>query len=143
VITNGESDDHQPVGLRDATDAFNARDLDRFADAVADDVAFQGPGGIGGEGKTACVVFYRSLFDAFPGERLEIRDVHVAEDVTVEEGTFSGTHTGMARPGRAVGLDYVLVLRSKDGEQVSMSLMLDRLLILEQLGPIGDGGELL
>ena len=82
---------------------------DRFADAVADDVAFQRPCGIGGEGKTESV----------------------------------GTHTGIARTGRAVALDYVLVLRSKDGKQVSMSLMLERLLMLEQLGLTGDGGELL
>ena len=92
-----------------ATDALNARDLGRFADGLADDVAFQGPGGIGGEGKTACVAFYRSLFDAFPDARLEIHDVHVADDVTVEEGTFTGTHTGIARTGRAVALDYVQV----------------------------------
>ena len=123
------------------TDAFNARDLDRFADALADDIAFQGPGGIGGEGKAACVAFYRSLFDAFPDARLEVHAVYVADDVTVEEGTFTGTHTGIARTGRAVALDYVQVLRSKDGHQVSMSLVLDRLLMLEQLGLTGDAGE--
>ena len=116
------------------TDAFNARDLGRFADGLADDVAFQGPGDIGGEGKTACVAFYRGLFDAFPDARLEVHDVHVADDVTVEEGTFTGTHTGIARTGRAVALDYVQILRSRDGKQVSMSLTLDRLLMLEQLG---------
>jgi hypothetical protein len=123
------------------TDAFNARDLDRFADALADDIAFQGPGGIGGDGKAACVAFYRSLFDAFPDARLEVHAVYVADDVTVEEGTFTGTHTGIARTGRAVALDYVQVLRSKDGHQVSMNLVLDRLLMLEQLGLIGDAAE--
>jgi ketosteroid isomerase-like protein len=117
-----------------ATDAFNARDLDRFADAVADDVAFRG--------KTACVAFYRRLFDALTDARFATHDVHIVDDVSVEEGTFTGTHTGIARTGRAVALDYVPVLRSKDGKQLSTSLMLDRLLMLEQLGLTGDGGEL-
>lgn len=124
-----------------ATDAFNARDPDRFADAVADDVAFRGPGGVGGVGKTACVAFYRRLFDAFPDARFATHDVHFVDDVSVEESRLTGTHTGIARAGRAVALDYVLVLRSKDGKQVSTSLMLDWLLMLDQLGLTGDGGE--
>jgi hypothetical protein len=123
------------------TDALNARDLDRFADRLADDLAFQGPGGIGGAGKTACVSFYRGLFDAFPDAQLQVHDVHVADDVTVEEGTFIGTHTGVARTGRSVALGYVQVLRHRDGKQVGLSLMLDRLLLLEQLGLVADAGE--
>lgn len=125
-----------------ATDAFDAGDLDRFADAVADDVAFRAPGGIGGEGNTACVAFYRRLFDAFPDARFATHDVHIVDDVSVEEGTFTGTHTGIAGTGRAVALDHVLVLRSKDGKQLSTSLTLARLPMLEQLGLTGDGGEL-
>ena len=117
-----------------ATDAFNARDLDRFADAVADDVAFQRPCGIGGEGKTESVAFYP--FSPFPPP-------HSPALPYYRRGGHFRTHTGIARTGRAVALDYVLVLRSKDGKQVSMSLMLERLLMLEQLGLTGDGGELL
>jgi hypothetical protein len=123
------------------SDAFNARDLDRFADTLADDIVFQGPDGICSEGKPACVAFYRRLFDAFPDARLEVRAVHVADEVIVEEGTFTGTHTGVGRTGHAVALDYVQLLRSRDGTQVSISLVLDRLLMLEQLGLIGDDGE--
>jgi ketosteroid isomerase-like protein len=123
------------------TGAFNICDMDRFADVLADDVSFQGPGGIGGQGKTACVAFYRGLFEAFPDARLEVHAVHVADDVTVEEGTFAGTHTGIAGTDRAVALDSVQILRSKDGNQVAVSLVLDRLLMLEQLGLIGEAGE--
>jgi ketosteroid isomerase-like protein len=123
------------------TDALNARDLDRFADGLADDLAFQGPGGIGSDGKRACVAFYRGLFDAFPDARLEVHDVHIADDVMVQEGTLTGTHTGVARTGRSVALDYVQVLRYRDGKHVGLSLMLDRLLMLEQLGLAADGGD--
>ena len=125
------------------TDTFNARDRDQFADALADDVAFHGPGGIGGEGRTACVALYRGLFAAFPDARLDVREVHVADDVIVEEGTLTGTHTGIACTGRAVALDYVRVLRSTDGKQVSLGLMLDTVLMFEQLGPIRGAGQAL
>jgi predicted ester cyclase len=123
------------------TDAFNARDLERFADELADDVAFQVSGGVGGEGKTACVAFYRGLFEAFPDARLEVHNVLVADEVTVEQGTFTGTHTGVARTGRSVSLDYVQVRRCRNGKQVWLSLILDRLLMLEQLGLVADAGD--
>ena len=51
---------------------------------------------------------------------------------------------GCTRPGgRRVTLDYVHVLRFRDGKHVSFNLMFDRLRMLEQLGlvpaPGGDG----
>jgi ketosteroid isomerase-like protein len=62
----------------------------------------------------------------------------------VEEGTFTGTHNGVlhspggdAPPtGRPVALEYIQVLRFRDGKHVSFNLMCDRLLMLEQLGLI-------
>jgi hypothetical protein len=36
--------------------------------------------------------------------------------------------------GRSVALDYIQVLRFRDGTHVSFHLMFDRLLMLEQLG---------
>jgi ketosteroid isomerase-like protein len=36
--------------------------------------------------------------------------------------------------GRPVAVDYLQVLRFKDGQHVSFNLMFDRLLMLEQLG---------
>jgi len=118
------------------TDAFNARDFDRLAESLADDVVFQAPGGVWGEGKEDCIRFHRNLFDAFPDAYLDVHDVHLAEDVAVEEGTLTGTHDGVARTGRSVALGYVRVTRQRDGKNVSMSLMLDRLGMLEQLGLI-------
>jgi ketosteroid isomerase-like protein len=54
------------------------------------------------------------------------------------------TPTGEIPPtGRAVDLDYIQVLRFRDGRHVSFHLMFDRLLMLEQLGlvpaPAADG----
>lgn len=120
------------------TEAVNARDLDRFSECLADDLVFHAPGVTSAGGKAACLEFYRSLFEAFPDAHLEVRRLHVLDDVAVEEGTLTGTHDGFARTGRSVALDFVQVLRFRDGKHVSLTLMLDRLLLLEQLGLVAD-----
>ena len=123
------------------TDTFNAHDIDGFAAVLADDVVFQAPGGMHGHGKPACVEFYGGWLSAFPDGHVEVHDVHFIDDVAVEEGTFSGTHTGVLHTptgeipptGRSVSLGYIQVLRFRDGKHVSFNLMFDRLLMLEQL----------
>jgi steroid delta-isomerase-like uncharacterized protein len=124
------------------TEAFNAHDLVGFADVLADDVVFAAPGGSRGKGKAACVGFYGSWLSAFPDAHVEVHRVHIAGDVAVEEGTFTGTHNGVLHTpagdvpptGRSVSIDYVQVLRYQDGKHVSFNLMFDRLSLLEQLG---------
>jgi ketosteroid isomerase-like protein len=116
------------------TDAFNARDLDRFAQLLTDDVVFQAPGCPRSAGKQACVDFYSGLFDAFPDAQFQARKLYILDEVAIEEGTFIGTHTGAGRTDRTVELDYVQVMSVEDGEYVSMKLLLDRLTMLEQLG---------
>ena len=134
------------------TATFNAHDIDGFAEVVADDVVFHAPGGMRGEGKSACVEFYGSWHSAYPDARVEVHNVHFIDDLAVEEGTFSGTHDGVLHTptgdipptGRAVSLDYIQVLRFRDGKHASFNLMFDRLLMLEHLGlvpasaPAGD-----
>ena len=82
------------------TETFNAHDIDGFTSVLADDVVFQAPGGISGEGQTACAGFFAGWFGAFPDAHVEVHALHVAGDVAVEEGTFTGTHQGVlpARP---------------------------------------------
>jgi steroid delta-isomerase-like uncharacterized protein len=122
--------------------AFNAHDIERFAAVLADDVIFEMPGGIRGTGKAACIEYYGDWFRAFPDAHVEIHALHLVGDVAVEEGTFTGTHDGVFRDqtgdvpptGRFVRLDYIQVLRFRDGRHVSFNVMFDRLLMLEQLG---------
>jgi ketosteroid isomerase-like protein len=95
-----------------------------------------------GEGKEACAAFYGSWFAAFPDVHVDVHRVHFVDDVAVEEGKFTGTHdgtlhtpTGDVPPtGRPVEVDYIQVLRFRDGKHLSFHLMFDRLLMLEQLG---------
>jgi ketosteroid isomerase-like protein len=128
------------------TDTFNAHDISGFAEVLADDVVFNAPGGIRGEGKAACAAFFGSWFAAFSDARVEVKVVHFLDDVAVEEGTFTGTHNGVLRgpvgdiapTGRAVAVDYIHVLRFRNGKHVSFNLMFDRLLMLEQLGVVSN-----
>jgi ketosteroid isomerase-like protein len=116
-----------------ATESFNAHDLDALADVLADDVVCRVPGGEE-RGRAACVDMHRRWLADFPDARVEVRSRHVIDDVVVEEGTFRGRHDGVARTGRSVCVDYVRVARIRRGRQVSISLVFDRLLMLEQLG---------
>jgi ketosteroid isomerase-like protein len=124
------------------TDAFNAHDVDGFGEVIADGVVFEAPGGMGGQGKPACLEFWGGWLAAFPDGHVEVHDAHLIDDVAVEEGTFSGTHEGVLHTprgdvpptGRAVSLPYIHALRFRDGLHVSFKLSFDRLLMLEQLG---------
>ena len=124
------------------TEAYNAHDIDGFAEVLADDVAFRAPGGLGGQGRAACAEFYRSWFESFPDAHVEVNKLYIIDDVAVEEGTFTGTHNGVLRSptgdipptARPVVVDYIHVLRFRDGKHVSFDLMFDRLQMLEQLG---------
>ena len=126
------------------TEAFNSHDIDGFASTLADDVVFQAPGGIAGEGKSACAQFYGGWLDAFPDAHVEVHDLHITGDVAVEEGTFTGTHQGVLpipdggvpATGRSVTVDYIQVLRYHDDKYTSFNLMYDQLPLLEQLGLI-------
>jgi len=126
------------------TETFNAHDIDGFTSVLADDVTYHAPGGISGQGKAACAQFFAGWFSAFPNAHVEVHALHIAGEVAVEEGTFTGTHTGVlhspagdiAPTGRLVTVDYLQVLRFRDGKHVLFNLMYDRLLLLEQLGLI-------
>jgi ketosteroid isomerase-like protein len=124
------------------TDTFNAHDLDGFASVLADDVVFRAPGGMSGQGKPACVEFYGGWLSAFPDGRVDVDQVHFIDDIAVEEGKLIGTHDGVLHTptgdipptGRAVSIDYIQVLRFRDGKHLSFNLAFDRAQMLEQLG---------
>jgi steroid delta-isomerase-like uncharacterized protein len=124
------------------TRTFNAHDMDAFAEALADDVVFEAPGGLRGEGKVACVEFFGGWLRAFPDAHVDVHRIHIIDNVAVEEGTFTGTQNGVLHgptgdippTGRTVKIGYIQVLRFRDGKHVSFNLMFDRLSMLEQLG---------
>ncbi len=134
------------MNVRDAfereTATFNAHDLEGFEAMLADDVVFEAPGGVRGKGKAACKAFYGGWLVAFPDAHVGVHGLHITGDVAVEEGTFTGTHNGVLHgpagdvppTGRSVKVEYIQVLRFRDGKHISFNLVFDRLAMLEQLG---------
>ena len=124
------------------TETFNAHDIAGFSEVLADKAVFHAPGGMHGEGKTACAQFFAGWFSAFPDAHVEVHGLHITGDIAVEEGTFTGTHNGVLHSpagdipptGRSVTVDYIQVLRFHGGKHISFNLMFDRLQMLEQLG---------
>jgi steroid delta-isomerase-like uncharacterized protein len=125
------------------TAAFNAHDIDGFAQVLSEDVLFEAPG-IRGRGKAECIDFFGGWFGPFPDGHVTVHTLHILDEVVIEEGTFKGTHTGVLHvatgdlpaTGRRIELPYIQVLRFRDGQHVSFNLMFDRLALLEQLGAV-------
>ena len=124
------------------TATFNAHDIGGFAEVLADNVVFTAPGGMQGEGKQACAAFFGGWFDGLPGcarrrpgrslhRRRRGRGGYVLRDA---KGVLRGPAGDIPATGRPVELDYIQVLRFRDGKHISFNLMFDRLMMLEQLG---------
>jgi uncharacterized protein (TIGR02246 family) len=126
------------------TEAFNRHDMDAFLSLCTDDVTCTAPGVGRLQGKEAVGAFYKSWLDGFPDARVEVREAHTIEDGIVEEGTFSGTHTGVLRSPngdlpptkRHVSERYVQVVRMRGERISSFDLFFDRLAMLEALGMV-------
>jgi steroid delta-isomerase-like uncharacterized protein len=124
------------------TDAFNAHDMDAFAETFSDDVVQTAPGGMSSQGRAACIAFYSVWIEAFPDAHVDVHDLVITDDAAIEEGVFSGTHNGVFHTpmgdipptGKPVRAEYIQVLRYRAGECVSANLMFDRMELLEQLG---------
>ena len=128
------------------TATFNAHDIDGFTQVLADDVEFTAPGDVRGKGKDACAAFFASWFDAFPDAHVDVHAAHFAGDVVVEEGTFSGTHTGVLRggmgdvppTGRRVEVALVAIVRFRDGKLAHEHIYWDQACVLKQIGLLND-----
>ena len=126
------------------TDTFNAHDLDGFTSVLADDAVFRAPGGMTGQGKTACTQFYAAGSAPSPtrtsrsttSTSLETSPSRKAPSPEPTRVSCTARPVISRLPAAPVALDYIHVLRYRDGLHVSFNLMFDRLLMLEQLGLI-------
>ena len=81
-----------------------------------------------------------SLFNAFPDSHWTIDDMVAEGDRVATKKTMRGTHTGefagIPATGRAVTLQYVDILRLRDGRIIEHWLSMDSLSFMQQLGVI-------
>jgi steroid delta-isomerase-like uncharacterized protein len=80
------------------------------------------------------------FFNAFPDSRFTIDDMIAEGDRVVTKKTFTGTHTGdfagIPATGRTVTLQYVDIMRLRNGRIVDHWLSMDQLSFMQQLGVI-------
>jgi predicted ester cyclase len=94
-------------------------------------------------GRDGAREFYRMWNEAMPDNEVTIERRHACGSVVVEQGVFSGTHTGnLATPdgqvipatGRSASVPYVEVFDMENDQVASTRLYFDQVELLVQLG---------
>jgi predicted ester cyclase len=121
---------------------FNEHDLDGLLDFYRGDSVLEAPGGMNLRGVQQISSFLKGWFQGFPDAKIRTTNRIIAGSSVVEEGVFSGTHTGVfptpmgdIQPtGRRAEGKFIDVYEF-DGEKVVRdNLIFDRMELLEQLG---------
>jgi steroid delta-isomerase-like uncharacterized protein len=80
------------------------------------------------------------FMNAFPDSRVTIDDMIAEGDQVVTKKTFTGTHTGdfagIPASGNSVVLQFVDIMRVRDGKIVEHWNCIDQLSLMQQLGVI-------
>jgi steroid delta-isomerase-like uncharacterized protein len=123
--------------------AWRSRDVEGFAATFAEDASLTAPGGMQLAGRDGARQFYSSWNEAVPDNEIKLERRHACGSVVVEQGVFSGTHTGnLASPdgqvipatGRSVSVPYVEVFDIEGDHVASTRLYFDQAELLTQLG---------
>lgn len=124
-------------------DTWNAHDRDGWLACCDENITFDAPGGIAGQGLDTGRMFWSLWQDAFPDNRCTI-NIAVAEgNEAVQESVFTGTHTqtfhvpgspDIPATGKSVALPYTLGLTYLNGKWSSFRLLFDRAELMTQLG---------
>ncbi len=135
-----EAERNKAVVRRFVEEVQNAHNEELFYELNAPDfVNLSAPPGVPSDlegGK----VFLWSFFTAFPDGRFTIDDMIAEGDRVATKKTFTGTHTGplsdLPATGNRVSIQFVDILRLRDGKIVEHWLSIDNLSFMQQLGVI-------
>jgi predicted ester cyclase len=121
---------------------WRARDVDGFANLYTADAPLAAPG-MDARGPDGARMFITLWYEAFPDNEVAIETEVIAGSVVMQEGTFSGTHTGNLQlpdgqvippTGRAVKAPYAEAFVVEGDQITSDHLYFDRMELLTQLG---------
>ena len=118
----------------------NNRDADAFDELNHPDfVNLSAPPGVPTD-KEGGKIFMWGFFQAFPDAHWTITDMIAEGDRVATKKTMTGTHTGplgdIPATGSKVSIEYVDILRLRDGQIVEHWLSMDQLQFMQQLGVI-------
>jgi ketosteroid isomerase-like protein len=123
--------------------AWRARDAEAFSECYADDATIVAPGGVELRGPDGAKQFFAIWAEATPDSEITITHEHVCGSVVVQEGVFSGTHTGdlmapngqvIPATGRSLSAPYADIFEVEGDRITSERLYFDQVELLTQLG---------
>ncbi len=127
---------------QDVYNAFNSKNIDRFASLLADDYVFEGDGSLRVDG-AGFLEFIREYWKTYPDAKITATRTITQGNLAVGEGIFTGTHKGdfMGVPGtgKRVSFPFAEIFEFKGSKVKSMRVYNDTVSIVRQLGvvPIG------
>jgi steroid delta-isomerase-like uncharacterized protein len=135
-----ETERNKAVVRRFIEEVQNDKNWDAFDELNAPDfVNLSAPPGVPNDfdgGK----MFLAAFANAFPDSHVTIDDMIAEGDRVVTKKTFVGTHTGdfmgIAPTGNRVEIQYVDILRLRNGQVIEHWLSMDQLSFMQQLGVI-------
>ena len=133
-----ETELNKAVIRRFVEEVQNEKNWDTFDELNADDfVNLSAPPGVPSD-KEGGKMFLGAFISAFPDSHVTIEDMIAEGDRVVTKKTFHGTHTGelngIAPTGNPVSIQYVDIMRVRDGQIVEHWLSMDQLSFMQQLG---------
>jgi steroid delta-isomerase-like uncharacterized protein len=107
-----------------------------------DDVVFEAPGDVKLVGPDATTEYAMAWLRPFPDARITVHNSFVADDWSVQEFTFEGTHDEtLVGPAGEIPATHrrlsgrgVQIIRAQDGKIADVRLYFDQVQVLTQLG---------
>ncbi len=135
-----EAERNKAVVRRFIEEVQNKKNMDAFDELNAEDfVNLSAPPGMPTD-RAGGKMFLGGFLSAFPDSEVTVDDMIAEGDRVATKKTFTGTHTGefMGIPasGNRVTLQYVDILRLRDGRIIEHWLSMDQLSFMQQLGVI-------
>jgi steroid delta-isomerase-like uncharacterized protein len=135
-----ETEANRAVIRRFVEEVQNKKDWDAY-DELNDPefVNLSAPPGIPSD-REGGKVYLSAFLNAFPDSQVTIDDMIAEGDQVVTKKTFTGTHmadfAGIPATGKRVTLQYVDIMRVRNGRIVEHWLSMDQLSFMQQLGVI-------
>jgi hypothetical protein len=139
--------------VKRGNELFNAHDVKGLTGLYASNAKMYGPGDMVMNGPGEIARFTEGWIQGFPDCAIRPINHFVVGNVVIEEGVFTGTHTGVfptpmgdiPATGRRVEGPFVDIFEFDGDKIVSDRLTFDRLRLMEQLGlmptPAGAGAS--
>jgi steroid delta-isomerase-like uncharacterized protein len=133
-----DTEANKAVIRRFVEEVQNRKNWDVFDELNAEDfVNHSAPPGVPSD-RAGGKMFLSSFMSAFPDCHFTIDDMIAEGDQVVTKKTFTGTHTaelnGVPATGNRVTLQFVDIMRVRDGQIVEHWLCMDQLAFMQQLG---------